>query len=80
MALLTNQQAYLAMFAFLEAEYELSKSGEIGALLGALSLLNDGLPADPAVKTQWEKAVLAATSGNVDAGMKLRKEDDGSPL
>ena len=68
MAILTSQQAYMAMYAFLEAEYELSKSDEIGALLGALSLGNDGLPADPAVKGQWERAVLAAASGNVEGG------------
>ena len=71
MAKLTDKQAYLAMFAFLEEEYRLSHSDEIGALLGSLSLLADGSPADPAVRKQWSDAVCLALSGNVDAAQTL---------
>jgi microcompartment protein CcmK/EutM len=68
---LTDKQAYLAMFAFLEEEYRLSHSDEIGALLGSLSLLADGCPADPAVRKQWSNAVDLALGGNVDAAQTL---------
>jgi hypothetical protein len=34
---LTVEQAYRAMFYFLEHEYGLTKSGELGGMLGSLS-------------------------------------------
>ncbi len=68
---LTEQQAYLAMFAFLVAEYELAKSDEIGGLLGSMSLLSDGTPADPAVLQQWRDAVSLALGGQVNAALNL---------
>jgi len=70
---LGHDEAYLAMFAFLEAHYFRSKSDDIGVLLGDLSLLSDGSPADPAVTEDWSNAVAAARAGKVDATMKLRK-------
>jgi len=36
------------MFEFLKRYYETGKSDEIGTLLGGLSLLEDGTPADEA--------------------------------
>ena len=73
MSQLTEQQAFLAMFFFLETEYRLAPTGEIGGLLGSLSLLPDGSPADPAVKEQWQKAVQAARNGEVNAELVLSK-------
>ena len=73
MAKLSEQQAYLAMFSFLEAEYRLTSSDEIGGLLGGLSLLPDGSPADPAVKEQWREAVAAALGGKVKAALTITK-------
>lgn len=73
MTQLTITDAYLAMFAFLEAEYQLTKSDELGVLLGSMSLLSNGVPADPAVKTQWEIAVIAAKSGEVDASFRMER-------
>jgi hypothetical protein len=70
---LTEQQAYLAMFAFLEAEYRLASSDEIGALLGSMSLLPDGSPADPAIKKQWAEAMAAALGGSVNAALTFTK-------
>lgn len=57
--LLTPRQAYLAMFEFLRQYYlrGLSESDEVGGLLGDLSLLEDGQPADAAYETDWAKAV-----------------------
>jgi hypothetical protein len=68
---LTDQQAYLAMFAFLEAHYSRTGSEDVGALLGDLSLLPDGSPADPAVKSDWAKAIADARAGRISANTRL---------
>ena len=49
MTQLTDREAYFAMFAFLEAHFSRTGSADIGALLGELSTLPDGSPADPTV-------------------------------
>jgi hypothetical protein len=71
MTMLSTHQAYLAMFAFLEKEYRLCPSDDIGGLLGSMSLLPGGMPADSAVVEQWREAVDAALAGTVDAGLTL---------
>ena len=71
MPLLTSEQAYLAMYAFLASYFERGKSDEIGGLLGSLSLLPAGVPADAAVVSDWAEAVQLALSGAVDAYMRL---------
>jgi hypothetical protein len=68
---LTESQAYLAMFAFLRDHYSRTGSDDLGALLGDLLLLSDGSPSDPAVKSDWAKAVSEAKAGRVSAIMKL---------
>ena len=73
MSELSPKQAYLAMFSFLEAHYERTKSDEIGALLGSMSFLPDGGPADPAIESEWRAAVESAKSGSVDANMRLTR-------
>jgi hypothetical protein len=57
--LLTPRQAYLCMFEFLRQYYARGQSDEIGGLLGSLSVLTDGLPADPAQASDWANAVRA---------------------
>lgn len=52
---LTEKQAFLAMVSFLENYYKQTKSDEIGALLGSLQLLDDGITADPAMWDDWLK-------------------------
>jgi hypothetical protein len=59
------------MFAFLQAHWQRSGSDDIAALLGSMSLLADGRPADPAVSTDWEDAILAALDGRADAALRL---------
>lgn len=66
MTSLTSAQAYMAMFAFLEAQYQSTGSDDLGALLGSLSLLQDGLPADSAHRAEWDAAVQVAIDGKVD--------------
>lgn len=63
------EQAYRAMFYFLEQEYERTGADEIGGLLGSLSwktFLGRG-PADPGAWVDWEQAVNAALSIPDDA-------------
>lgn len=60
--LLTLKQAYAAMFHFLEKEYTLTGSDDIGGLIGELSfnVRGDGLPGDPASWEYWLEAVEKA--------------------
>lgn len=70
---LTQNQAYLAMYSFLAAHYQRSKADDIGALLGSMSMLQDGRPADPAVEDDWHAAINAALSGAVNTRLGLTK-------
>ena len=68
---LTYRQAYFVMFEFLRRHYERGPSDEIGGLLGSLSLLPDGSPADPAMWPDWEQAVAAVlTAEQLPAGYR----------
>jgi len=67
---LTQGQAYLAMFAFLDKQFSLG-CDELGGILGSMSLLADGSPADPAFVHDWQEAVSAALLGNVNAQLSL---------
>lgn len=70
MTQLTEKQAYLAMFAFLDKQFSLGCT-ELGALLGSMALLPDGSPADQALARDWSEAVAAAVSGRADAQFRL---------
>jgi len=61
------------MYSFLENEYEMTKSDDIGNLLGGMSLLQDGGTADPAVKQDWEEAIKKAKTGEVNASLEIEK-------
>lgn len=65
MATITTEQAYAAMFFFLEDLYSRTKSDEIGGLLGGMAFLNDGRPSDPAIWTEWQRAVEKAVKDGV---------------
>ena len=68
-----DKTAYLAMFDFLEQRYESTRSDDIGALLGSMSLLNDGGTADPALWSDWLTSVQKAQRGAVDALLELKR-------
>ena len=72
--LLTERQAYLAMYAFLDAQYRLGWE-ELGGLLGSMSLLADGKTADSAIARDWAEAVAAAREGTIDAQLRLQRGD-----
>lgn len=70
---LTSRQAYLAMYSFLEAYYARGKSDEIGSILGSMSLLDDGLSADPAYLKDWKAAVSQALDGEINAALHIKE-------
>lgn len=54
---LTVEQAYQAMLVFLDKEYNLTKSDDIGAFLGGCQLTSEGVTMDPAAWKDWLSSV-----------------------
>ena len=57
---MTIDEAYIAMFLFLEHLYEMSHSDELGGLLGAMNLTGIKKTMDPAMWSDWEQAITSA--------------------
>ena len=70
---LTVEEAYMAMFAYLEKFYDLTGSDDIGSLLGSMSVFSNGRVVDSALWQDWLDAVTKAQAGEVDIGFKLKK-------
>ncbi|WP_090685956.1 hypothetical protein [Paraburkholderia phenazinium] len=68
---LTLQEAYLSMFEFIVELYQRTRSDDLGAMLGDLSLLADGTTADPAAWGDWLKCVEKARRRGVDASLVI---------
>jgi hypothetical protein len=73
MAVLTDKQAYEAMFYFLGQRYERLQEDALAPLLGDMSTLEDGCVVDPAVEKYWKSAVDFALSDGVASRMVLKK-------
>ena len=58
---MNSEQAFRAMVLFLERYFERTQSDDVGALLGDLQLLDDGLTADPAAWPEWLECVQVAS-------------------
>jgi hypothetical protein len=72
---MTPEQAYAAMFYFLEDYYGRGHSDEIGGMIGGMSLLSDGGTSDPAVASGWQRAVQRAmTEGNAGLAFRIVKK------
>lgn len=54
---ITKMEAFLAMKEFLNSYYKMTKSDDVGALLGAMEILEDGETADPAIWEDWEDSL-----------------------
>ncbi len=63
MITLTEEQAYAAMFHFLDDFYNRTKSGDVASLLGSMSLMADEGPMDRAIAVEWRAAVKFALEG-----------------
>ena len=74
---LSSHQAYLAMIAFLEQQFARGGIGDLGILLGSLSLLQDGRSADVALHEDWNQAVESALAGQVSSRATTRAWQEG---
>jgi len=58
------------MYYYLEKHWKTRNSDILGSMLGDMSMLPDGSPADPAVVADWKEAVQFAfdrgSAGNID--------------
>jgi len=70
-AMLTEKQAFDAMYEFLAQWFRRTRNDEIGSLLGSMSTLPDGFPADQGIWDDWLKAIEQARSGGVDTDLSL---------
>ncbi len=68
---LTLREAYAAMYRFLENEYEMTGSDEIGGMLGGMSLLEDGGTADAATWSDWLQSVEKVLDKDDDIKLKI---------
>jgi hypothetical protein len=71
MNVMTDKQAYAAMFHFLEEFWKRTNSDDVGALLGAMSILQDGSMADPAIVNDWRRSVEYALKGGEPGKLEL---------
>lgn len=68
---LTEKQAFLAMVFFLEEYYQQTESHDVGALLGSLQLLEDGMTADPAMWYDWLGVINRTLSNPLETVVKI---------
>ena len=71
--LLDKQVAYAAMFEFLTSYFEITKSDDIGSLLGSMAVLQDGITADPAIWSEWLQCIEKAKKREVIQSLKIKK-------
>jgi hypothetical protein len=64
---LTEKQAFAAMVSFLDDYYQQTQADDIGALLGSLQLLSDGMPADPALWQDWLASVQKVSPQRIES-------------
>ena len=63
---LNAKEAYQAMFRFIEMYYERTQADDIGAILGSMSILEDGKPADGVMWQEWLDAISEVCPGFVE--------------
>ena len=68
---LTPQQAYQAMFSFMNDLHHRFGIDQLGGVLGGMSLLEDGSTADPAMWNDWMRSVEKARQCLVDATIRI---------
>ena len=76
--LIDEKTAYSAMYEFLVEYYERTKSDDVGALLGGMSLLADGNTADPAIWADWMNSVAKAKSSTNNLSLDLKEPVNNS--
>lgn len=76
--MISSKQAYLAMYSFLAELYSKYEFDQLGGLLGSMSLLSDGSPADPAVWEDWLRAIEKAKADQADEMLRLGTGEKGT--
>jgi hypothetical protein len=71
MTMMTDKQAYAAMYHFLKEHWKRNNDYELRNLLSFMSLLPDGSSADPAMLHDWQKAVDYALKGGEADALKI---------
>lgn len=71
MVMMTDKQAYAAMYHFLDGHWKQNKAFELTDILSAMSLLPDGKPADPAFAHDWQEAVEYALKGGEAGALNI---------
>ena len=69
--MLNEQEAYDAMYEFLELIYKRMQWDGVGSLLSDLGTLGDGKIADPAIWEDWLECVQKAKQGKVDKSLNI---------
>jgi hypothetical protein len=69
--LLTEKQAYMAMYEYWKRVYERTLCPDIGAVLSDLSFLPDGGTADPVAWGDWLGCVEMAINEGVDSSLNI---------
>jgi hypothetical protein len=69
--MISVKQAYLAMYSFLDELYTKYDFDQLGGLLGSMSLLPDGSPADQALWGDWLRSVEKTRTQRVDADLRM---------
>ena len=69
--LISPEQAFRAMFVFLDEYYKRSKGeAELGDVLGDIQLMGDAMPADPAAWGDWLSAIDTVCGNRADASAR----------
>ena len=69
------KEGYKAMFLYLEHLYEMTGSDDLAGFLGSMSLLEDDMPVDDAVWSDWLEAVnKARASPNIDLQLEKKHQ------
>ena len=55
--ILTVEEAYKAMYIYLNNLYEMTNSDDLAGFLGSMTLLEDGKPIDSAIWDDWLIAI-----------------------
>ncbi len=71
--MITTDQAYAAMYAFLERFNETYRSDDISNLLHGLSTHSDGCPMDAAHTIDWTECIEKARKGEIDTKIRMTK-------
>lgn len=69
---MTEEEAYVAMYAFLENWYQLTRADALTILLGSMSMMSDGRPMDAALWQDWMDAIDKMESGQVAIKMAIK--------